>query len=51
MWEQAKTPARIDPNRKWFGNIRTIDQQQLDKLRQEMANRTHDPRSVLLKAK
>jgi nuclear GTP-binding protein len=25
MWEQSKEPARIDPNRKWFGNIRTID--------------------------
>ena len=25
MWEVAKEPARIDPNRKWFGNIRTID--------------------------
>ncbi|CAD8070445.1 unnamed protein product [Paramecium primaurelia] len=51
MWKQATQPARVDPNRKWFGNIRTIDQQQLDKLRQEMANRTHDPRSVLIKAK
>ena len=25
MWEKAKEPARIDPNRKWFGNVRTID--------------------------
>jgi hypothetical protein len=25
MWEKQKDVARIDPNRKWFGNVRTID--------------------------
>ena len=25
--------ARVDPNRKWFGNVRTIDQKALEKLR------------------
>ena len=23
-YKQAKKPARVDPNRKWFGNVRTI---------------------------
>lgn len=24
MYKQAKKPARVAPNRKWFGNVRTI---------------------------
>lgn len=51
MWEKAKGPARIDPNRKWFGNVRTIDQEKLEKFRTELAKRVNDPRSVLIKAK
>jgi nuclear GTP-binding protein len=51
MWERAKGPARIDPNRKWFGNVRTIDQEKLEKFRTELAKRVNDPRSVLIKAK
>ena len=51
MWEKPKEPARIDPNRKWFGNVRTIDQDKLEQFRKELARRTNDPRSVLIKAK
>lgn len=51
MWEKPTGPARIDPNRKWFGNVRTIDQEKLEKFRKELARRTNDPRSVLIKAK
>jgi nuclear GTP-binding protein len=51
MWEKPKGVARIDPNRKWFGNVRTIDQEKLEKFRTELARRTNDPRSVLIKAK
>lgn len=51
MWEIKKEPVRIDPNRKWFGNIRTIDQDKLETFRKELAKRTNDPRSVLIKAK
>lgn len=30
-------PARVEPDRKWFGNIRTIDQKDLDKYKTELA--------------
>lgn len=33
MHERPTEAARIDPNRMWFGNVRTIDQKQLEKLR------------------
>jgi nuclear GTP-binding protein len=42
-------PARIDPNRKWFGNTRTIDQKTLEVLRREKDNEAHDTYSQLLK--
>lgn len=42
-------PARIEPNRKWFGNTRTIDQKALETLRTEMENKSHDTYSLLLK--
>ena len=42
-------PARIDPNRKWFGNTRTIDQKALENLRNEMENQSHDTYSLLLR--
>ncbi len=39
MHERPTKPARVDPNRKWFGNVRTIDQKALEKLRIDMAKR------------
>ena len=36
MWDEPNKPARIEPNRKWFGNVRSIDQNELEKLRKEM---------------
>ncbi len=42
--------ARIEPNRKWFGNTRVIAQDALDSFRQAMAERTSDPYQVLLKS-
>ena len=33
MHQRPTEAARIDPNRKWFGNVRTIDQKSLEKLR------------------
>lgn len=24
MYKQSAKPARVEPNRKWFGNVRTI---------------------------
>lgn len=29
MHERPTEAARVDPNRKWFGNVRTIDQKAL----------------------
>jgi nuclear GTP-binding protein len=29
MYERPTEAARVDPNRKWFGNVRTIDQKAL----------------------
>jgi nuclear GTP-binding protein len=42
-------PARIDPNRKWFGNTRTINQKTLEALRREKDNEKHDTYSQLLR--
>jgi nuclear GTP-binding protein len=42
-------PARIEPDRKWFGNTRTIDQKSLEGLRKEIENQSHDTYSLLLK--
>lgn len=36
-------PARIEPNRKWFGNTRTITPEKLDLFRDEMGKAAHDP--------
>ncbi|RXG43522.1 hypothetical protein VDGE_01108 [Verticillium dahliae] len=41
--------ARIEPNRKWFGNTRVISQDSLNAFRTAMAEKTSDPYSVLLK--
>ena len=29
LYERPSEMARVDPNRKWFGNVRTIDQKSL----------------------
>lgn len=29
MYERPNQAARVDPNRKWFGNVRTVDQKSL----------------------
>jgi nuclear GTP-binding protein len=42
-------PARIEPDRRWFGNTRTIDQKNLESLRREMENQKHDTFSLLLR--
>ncbi|KAL8692740.1 MAG: hypothetical protein Q9218_002299 [Villophora microphyllina] len=42
--------ARVEPNRKWFGNTRVISQDALSSFREAMAERASDPYQVLLKA-
>ena len=41
--------ARVEPNRKWFGNTRVISQNALDLFRSAVAERASDPYQVLLK--
>lgn len=43
--------ARIAPDRRWFGNTRTISQNELDKFRDEMTTKAADPYSVVLRRK
>lgn len=42
-------PVRIEPDRKWFGNTRTIDQKSLENLRKNIENQSHDTYSLLLR--
>ncbi|CBK19952.2 uncharacterized protein [Blastocystis hominis] len=49
--KEIEGPARIAPNRKWFGNTRTITPEKLDTFREEMAKTVNDPYSVVLKTK
>lgn len=46
--------GRIAPDRKWFGNVRTADQKELDKYRKALLEQTEKKSSgftVLLKSK
>ncbi|KAJ2633522.1 GTPase required for pre-60S ribosomal subunit nuclear export and maturation [Coemansia sp. RSA 1290] len=42
-------PARIEPNRKWFGNTRVIGQKALEEFREQMSAKMNDPYQVLLR--
>ncbi|CRG90121.1 Nucleolar GTP-binding protein 2 [Talaromyces islandicus] len=46
---QEVPTARIEPNRKWFGNTRVISQEALSSFREAVAERASDPYQVLLK--
>jgi nuclear GTP-binding protein len=43
-------PAMIEPDRRWFGNTRTISHSELDMFRKEVREVSNDPYSVLIKA-
>ena len=45
-----KPKARIEPNRRWFGNTRVISQDALTSFREAMSERASDPYQVLLKS-
>ncbi|CAF9906742.1 MAG: GTPase required for pre-60S ribosomal subunit nuclear export and maturation [Alectoria fallacina] len=45
-----KPKARVEPNRKWFGNTRVISQDALSSFREAMQERASDPYQVLLKS-
>ena len=42
-------PARVAPDRRWFGNTRVIGQKELTEFREQMAAAQADPYAVLLK--
>ena len=43
--------ARIAPDRRWFGNTRTISQNELEKFKDEMTTKAADPYSIILRRK
>lgn len=51
MHEVKTQPARIEPDRRWFGNVKTADPQELDRLRAEHALKPKDPYQFLLRTK
>jgi nuclear GTP-binding protein len=52
MNARPDTPVvRVQPDRKWFGNTRIIGQQEMDRFREEMKAKVHDPYTVILKRK
>jgi len=48
MWKTPDKAARIEPDRRWFGNTRTITQKDLEKFRHEYSVQKKDPYSVLI---
>lgn len=50
IYKEPIKPARIQPDRKWFGNVRTIDQKSLEKFRVEMAQKSSNSHEFLIKA-
>ena len=43
--------GRIQPDRRWFGNTRTVGSEELDRFREEMRVKAADPYSVILRRK
>ena len=50
-FKRPDTPARIEPDRKWFGNTRSIDPKKLEQLRKEVVKKQNiqDTYSIFLK--
>lgn len=46
---KAKTldPARINPDRRWFGNTRVLTQEQMTNFRNELGSVKDDPRTYV----
>ena len=49
--KELPSVARIAPDRRWFGNTRTISPNELEKFKEEMSTREADPYSVVLRRK
>lgn len=48
-WVASGTQARVEPNRKWFGNTRVIGQNALQTFQEEMGKAASDPYKMILK--
>lgn len=48
-WNSSGTRARVAPNQKWFGNTRTVTQDNLQKFQTELRKVVNDPTQVVLK--
>mmetsp|Transcript_3684 Transcript_3684/g.8920 ORF Transcript_3684/g.8920 Transcript_3684/m.8920 type:complete len:659 (-) Transcript_3684:84-2060(-) len=49
MSQDTSHSTRIQPDRRWFGNTRTVGQAQLEHFRQELGAAHQDPYSVILR--
>ncbi|MGH6878235.1 MAG: hypothetical protein ACREHV_12810, partial [Rhizomicrobium sp.] len=47
-WKPETSIVHVEPNRKWFGNTRTMNADTLEKLRLDMEKKLRDPYHVLL---
>ena len=43
--------ARVQPDRRWFGNTRVIGQKELDQFREKLGAKVRDPYSMILRTK
>ncbi|VDL80335.1 unnamed protein product [Nippostrongylus brasiliensis] len=48
-WLKSGTVARVEPNRKWFGNTRIVGQEQLQKFQENLGKVMRDPFQVVMK--
>lgn len=48
-WNSSGTRARVAPNQKWFGNTRTVTQNNLQKFQDELKKAVQDPLQMVLK--
>lgn len=49
-WHTPGTVARVEPNRRWFGNTRVITQSALQTFEEEMKKVANDPYKVVMKS-
>lgn len=51
MRERPTGPAKVQSDRKYFGNVRTLDARQIEKMRADYAQQKANPYTVLIKKK
>ncbi|ELP94073.1 nucleolar GTP-binding protein, putative [Entamoeba invadens IP1] len=50
LQSQELSDTRIQPDRRWFGNVHSIGQKELDTFREKLTETVHDPSQVILKS-